>query len=210
MLTAEKNKMLTQVGPGTPMGELLRRYWMPIAGAAEFEIHGDQADAAARRGPGALQGSRWRLWPDRPAMSAPPRRHALRHGRGDRHPLLLSRLVDGCGRPMHRTAVRGHRQSRSALARALQSRGLSGARTGRPAVDLYGSAAGAGTAGLGGLHLAARLPRDRHRRSAVQLVPVPGKFRRPGALRMDARQLGRPSARRQRVQGRPPSETEIR
>jgi nitrite reductase/ring-hydroxylating ferredoxin subunit len=28
--------MLTRVGPGTPMGNLLRRYWMPIAGASEF------------------------------------------------------------------------------------------------------------------------------------------------------------------------------
>jgi 5,5'-dehydrodivanillate O-demethylase len=37
VLTAEKNKLLTQVGPGTPMGDLLRRYWMPIAGASEFD-----------------------------------------------------------------------------------------------------------------------------------------------------------------------------
>ncbi len=31
MLKAEKNERLTQVGPGTPMGELLRRYWWPVA-----------------------------------------------------------------------------------------------------------------------------------------------------------------------------------
>ena len=37
MLSAEKNDLLTRVGPGTPMGELLRRYWMPIAGASEFD-----------------------------------------------------------------------------------------------------------------------------------------------------------------------------
>ena len=37
MLSAEKNRQLTEVGPGTPMGELLRRYWMPIAGASEFD-----------------------------------------------------------------------------------------------------------------------------------------------------------------------------
>jgi len=36
MLSAEKNRLLTQVGPGTPMGGLLRRYWHPIAGASEF------------------------------------------------------------------------------------------------------------------------------------------------------------------------------
>ena len=27
MLSAEQTEMLTKVGPGTPMGELLRRYW---------------------------------------------------------------------------------------------------------------------------------------------------------------------------------------
>ena len=31
MLSHEKNELLTRVGPGTPMGELLRRYWWPIA-----------------------------------------------------------------------------------------------------------------------------------------------------------------------------------
>lgn len=37
MLSEAKNKMLTQVGPGTPMGEYLRRYWTPIAGTAELD-----------------------------------------------------------------------------------------------------------------------------------------------------------------------------
>lgn len=37
MLTAAKNDLLTRVGPGAPMGELLRRYWMPVGGASEFE-----------------------------------------------------------------------------------------------------------------------------------------------------------------------------
>ena len=31
MLTAQQNAELTRVGPGTPMGELLRRYWYPVA-----------------------------------------------------------------------------------------------------------------------------------------------------------------------------------
>jgi phthalate 4,5-dioxygenase oxygenase subunit len=29
MLSREENKILTQIGPGTPMGEVMRRYWMP-------------------------------------------------------------------------------------------------------------------------------------------------------------------------------------
>jgi len=37
MLTQAQNDLLTQVGPGTPMGHLLRCYWMPIAGASEFD-----------------------------------------------------------------------------------------------------------------------------------------------------------------------------
>lgn len=36
MLTVEQNEMLTRVGPGTPMGELMRRYWHPIAAAHEL------------------------------------------------------------------------------------------------------------------------------------------------------------------------------
>ena len=39
MLSVEENRTLTQVGPGTPMGELLRRYWYPIAAAAEMVTH---------------------------------------------------------------------------------------------------------------------------------------------------------------------------
>lgn len=37
MLSEEKNRLLTEVGPGKPMGALLRRYWHPVAGVSEFE-----------------------------------------------------------------------------------------------------------------------------------------------------------------------------
>jgi 5,5'-dehydrodivanillate O-demethylase len=37
MLTSEQNDQLTRVGPGTPMGELLRRYWHPIAATGELD-----------------------------------------------------------------------------------------------------------------------------------------------------------------------------
>lgn len=43
MLSPDRNRMLTQVGPGTPMGELLRRYWMPFAGASELETRRTKA-----------------------------------------------------------------------------------------------------------------------------------------------------------------------
>jgi len=36
MLTKEMNDRITRVGRGTPMGELMRRYWQPIAGSVQL------------------------------------------------------------------------------------------------------------------------------------------------------------------------------
>jgi phthalate 4,5-dioxygenase oxygenase subunit len=41
MLTKEQNDLLTQTGPGTPMGELMRRYWQPVALSEELLMNGD-------------------------------------------------------------------------------------------------------------------------------------------------------------------------
>jgi 5,5'-dehydrodivanillate O-demethylase len=35
-ISVEENAHLTRIGPGTPMGDLLRRYWHPIAAAVEI------------------------------------------------------------------------------------------------------------------------------------------------------------------------------
>ena len=43
MLNEETNERFARVGPGTPMGELLRRYWMPIAAVSEFDQPGVKA-----------------------------------------------------------------------------------------------------------------------------------------------------------------------
>lgn len=37
MISAEKNALITRVGPGTPAGRLLRRYWQPVAISDELE-----------------------------------------------------------------------------------------------------------------------------------------------------------------------------
>ncbi|MCB9718775.1 MAG: aromatic ring-hydroxylating dioxygenase subunit alpha [Myxococcales bacterium] len=37
MLTEEENTRLTRVGPGTPMGELMRRYWHPVAAVSQLD-----------------------------------------------------------------------------------------------------------------------------------------------------------------------------
>lgn len=43
MLTKEENQLLTQVGPGTPAGDLLRRYWHPITATSQLASHGTRA-----------------------------------------------------------------------------------------------------------------------------------------------------------------------
>ena len=40
MLRREINELLTQTGPGTPMGELFRQYWMPACLAEELPEDG--------------------------------------------------------------------------------------------------------------------------------------------------------------------------
>ena len=35
-MRAEQNELLTRTGPGTPMGELFRRYWLPALLASEL------------------------------------------------------------------------------------------------------------------------------------------------------------------------------
>src|SRR5690242_2869239 len=36
VVSATDNEIMTRVGPGTPAGELLRRYWHPVAAAVEL------------------------------------------------------------------------------------------------------------------------------------------------------------------------------
>ena len=38
MTTAHENETLTRTGPGTPMGALFRRYWLPVLLASEIEL----------------------------------------------------------------------------------------------------------------------------------------------------------------------------
>ncbi len=41
MTNARENELLTRVGPGTPMGALMREYWIPIAQSDEVKTDGD-------------------------------------------------------------------------------------------------------------------------------------------------------------------------
>ena len=49
----EDNKVLTEVGPGTPMGDLFRRYWIPALHAEELpenELPAGAGEAAVASG----------------------------------------------------------------------------------------------------------------------------------------------------------------
>src|ERR1700761_5285152 len=41
VLSAEDNELVCRVGPGTPMGELMRRYWIPALASRELVADGD-------------------------------------------------------------------------------------------------------------------------------------------------------------------------
>jgi len=38
MLTAQQQELLTRIGPDTPMGDLFRRYWMPVLPSCDLEV----------------------------------------------------------------------------------------------------------------------------------------------------------------------------
>ena len=40
MISREENQLLTQTNAGTPCGELLRRYWQPVALSEELKAGG--------------------------------------------------------------------------------------------------------------------------------------------------------------------------
>jgi hypothetical protein len=47
MISAEQNQLMTRIGPSTPCGKLLRRYWQPVALADEMT--GPRPVKASRR-----------------------------------------------------------------------------------------------------------------------------------------------------------------
>ena len=60
MLSSEDNELLCRVGPGTPMGDLMRQYWMPALRSERAAFAG--LPAAARRA----------CWARTSSPSAPP------------------------------------------------------------------------------------------------------------------------------------------
>ena len=82
----KENDMMTRVGPGTPAGETLRRYWLPISFSQE--INSDEQKIVRRLGEDLLifrdeqgrvglteptcphRGTRWNMAGSKPAASA--------------------------------------------------------------------------------------------------------------------------------------------
>ena len=122
-----RNEMLTQVGPGTPMGELLRRYWHPIAGASELDDNPIKPMRLMGEDLVLYKDLSGTLRPGRPALPAPPRRPVLRLRRGDGIRCNYHGwLYDEHG-ALRRAAVRGHVQPGRAAAQEMHQQGLSGA-----------------------------------------------------------------------------------
>jgi 5,5'-dehydrodivanillate O-demethylase len=88
VLSEEQNRALTEVGAGTPMGELLRRYWMPIAAVAELD---DRPTKPVR-----LLGEDLVLYKDKAGNYGLVDRHCS-HRRAD----LSYGWVEGCGLRCH-------------------------------------------------------------------------------------------------------------
>jgi 5,5'-dehydrodivanillate O-demethylase len=84
MLTEEQNRAFAQVGPGTLMGELLRRYWMPIAAETELDDHPIKAVR--------LMGEDLTLYRDRSGTYGLVERHCP-HRRAD----MTYGIVEDCG-----------------------------------------------------------------------------------------------------------------
>ena len=144
MLTAARNDMLTRVGPGTPMGALLRRYWQPIGGAGELDDSNPIKPVRLMGEDLVLYRDRARpLRPDRPPLRAPPCRHGVWLGRGAWHPLLVSWLARRRDRKLSSNSPTRHNQSQAVEGR-LRNQGLSGEGMRRAVVCLSGPAAGAG------------------------------------------------------------------
>jgi phenylpropionate dioxygenase-like ring-hydroxylating dioxygenase large terminal subunit len=64
-MKAEVNERITRVGPGTPCGTLMRRYWQPVALLDEFDPGLDPRMAVRMLKPVRVLGQDLVLWRDR-------------------------------------------------------------------------------------------------------------------------------------------------
>ena len=177
MLSKEINEKLTRVGPGTPMGELMRRYWHPIAASRELD------DSPFRTKGVRVLGEDLVLYRDRSGTHGlierycPHRRVDLAIGVVENDGLRCQyhgwKFNSACN--VRRAAIRGHHASGGQFPRQVRHCWLSGAGTGGADLCVYGPATGAAATGLGATHVEQRGTRHRDHQPAVQLASMPGK-----------------------------------
>ena len=183
MLTAANNEAITRTGPGTPMGEYLRRYWVPALTSSE--ITGARRPAFARalagRGPHRLSHHLGANRPRPERLPAPGRLAVLRSQRGGRPALRLPWLEVRHRRALRRHALRAGREQ-------LQEQGhrprLHDGRAGRLRLGVHGPAGA--YAGDAALRLDARVRRPRHDQPAHPGVQLPPGHRRRHRFRARA------------------------
>ena len=140
MLTAEENEVLCRVGPGTPMGTVLRRYWTPA-----FQL-GDLPAPDCPPVRVTILGENFVAFRDTDRPAGFPRRAVLsprrvaraRPGRGLRHPVPLPRLEvrrgrDHHGDPQPRHHPRSGSGSSTGPTRCARQAGSAGSTSGRRA-----------------------------------------------------------------------------
>ena len=100
------NELLTQIGPGTRMGNLMRRYWWPVGFT---ERVADEPVPVRILGEDLVlfRNTQGKLGLLGPLLRAPPRLARTGPRREGGHPLLLSRLALRHDRPMPGDAGRG-------------------------------------------------------------------------------------------------------
>jgi hypothetical protein len=93
MLSREENEIITRVGPGTPAGEMLRRYWWPVGFTEHVKVKGSPVRAKLLSEEFILfrDGSERLAWSICTARTAARRWNSA--ASKTRHPLLLPRLA---------------------------------------------------------------------------------------------------------------------
>ena len=185
MLTAEQNDELTQVGPGTRMGELLRRYWYPVAFTRELE------EFPVKRV--RLLGEDWALYKTTDGSygvvpePCPHRRASMAYGVVESDGLRCPYhgwMFDPDGACLDQPAER----DKTHVPGPGPGQRRPGRGAGRDGLGLRGPGAGAAAAAL--RHLRdGRVPRHRLGRPALQLRADHGERGRPAPRRVAARPL---------------------
>ena len=96
MLTQEENELMTRVGPGKPAGEMLRRYWWPVAFTDQVQAKAapTKVTLLARR---LCAVSRRRRQVGIGGVALFPSRHVVGVRPGRRATAFAAAIMAGCG-----------------------------------------------------------------------------------------------------------------